>query len=181
MTQWHLKSKKKVSGGIRRSLDRCNKKLSWRGSEFAATTVMAERKETDAQPGRGKKRKGNIRKIVTGRGTVKKKVLKQAKFANLMDSASKKVARVEILAVQENDANRQYARRNIMTKGAIIKVKVNGHERLAKITSRPGQAGTINAVLIKEKTVQKPEPKPVKEVEKPEKALETAENTESEG
>jgi len=45
-------------------------------------------------------------------------------------------------------------RRNIITKGAIIEVE---GERLAKVTSRPGQHGVVNAVYtgIKEKKKKK--------------------------
>ena len=50
-------------------------------------------------------------------------------------------------AVEENKANRLYTRRNIITKGAIINVKINGKEQTAKVTSRPGQSGVVQAVL----------------------------------
>ncbi|RLF79472.1 30S ribosomal protein S8e, partial [Thermococci archaeon] len=43
-------------------------------------------------------------------------------------------------------ANRQYVRRNIITKGAIIQTEIGK----AIVTSRPGQDGVVNAVLIKE-------------------------------
>ncbi len=45
----------------------------------------------------------------------------------------------------ENPANPNYVQRNIITKGAIIKTSAGN----AKVTSRPGQDGTINAVLVK--------------------------------
>ena len=43
----------------------------------------------------------------------------------------------------ENPANPNYVRRNLLTKGAIIKTELGN----ARILSRPGQDGTINAVL----------------------------------
>ncbi|WP_458205833.1 30S ribosomal protein S8e [Haladaptatus sp. NG-SE-30] len=46
--------------------------------------------------------------------------------------------------VLENDANPNYARRNIITKGAIITT----NEGKARVTSRPGQTGQVNAVLV---------------------------------
>ena len=46
--------------------------------------------------------------------------------------------------VVENPANPNYVRRNIITKGAIIKTP----EGRARVTSRPGQTGQVNAVLI---------------------------------
>ena len=45
-----------------------------------------------------------------------------------------------------NPANRHFIRRNILTKGTIIKTD----KGKAKITSRPGQDGVINAVKISE-------------------------------
>ena len=46
--------------------------------------------------------------------------------------------------VVENDANPNYVRRNIVTKGAVIETG----EGLARVTSRPGQTGQVNAVAI---------------------------------
>lgn len=51
-----------------------------------------------------------------------------------------------IETVVENDANPNYVRRNIITLGAIIETDV-GH---ARVTSRPGQTGQVNAVLVTE-------------------------------
>lgn len=50
----------------------------------------------------------------------------------------------EIEDVVENDANPNYVRRNIVTKGAIIETS----EGQARVTSRPGQVGQVNAVSI---------------------------------
>jgi small subunit ribosomal protein S8e len=50
----------------------------------------------------------------------------------------------EIENVAENDANPNYARRNIITKGAIVETS----EGRARVTSRPGQDGQVNAVLV---------------------------------
>ncbi|TYL39348.1 30S ribosomal protein S8e [Natronococcus pandeyae] len=46
--------------------------------------------------------------------------------------------------VVENDANPNYVRRNIITKGAVIETS----EGKARVTSRPGQNGQVNAVLL---------------------------------
>lgn len=50
----------------------------------------------------------------------------------------------EIEDVVENDANPNYIRRNIITKGAVIETS----EGRARVTSRPGQTGQVNAVLL---------------------------------
>jgi len=46
--------------------------------------------------------------------------------------------------VVENEANPNYARRNIVTKGAVIETDAG----TARVTSRPGQNGQVNAVLV---------------------------------
>jgi len=48
--------------------------------------------------------------------------------------------------VVENPANPNYIRRNIITKGAIIETS----EGRARVTSRPGQTGQVNAVVVEE-------------------------------
>lgn len=53
------------------------------------------------------------------------------------------VRSTEITDVIENRANPNYVRRNIITKGALIETG----EGLARVTSRPGQDGQVNAVL----------------------------------
>jgi small subunit ribosomal protein S8e len=50
----------------------------------------------------------------------------------------------DIEDVVENAANPNYARRNIITKGAIIETSAGR----ARVTSRPGQNGQVNAVLV---------------------------------
>ena len=54
------------------------------------------------------------------------------------------VVAAEITDVAENPADPNYARRNIITRGAIIETD----EGKAKVTSRPGQDGQINAVRL---------------------------------
>jgi len=62
---------------------------------------------------------------------------------NLMGKDNKAV-KAKIKSVLENEANRHFVRRNILTRGTVIETDIGK----AKITSRPGQDGTINAVLI---------------------------------
>ncbi|WEL20761.1 30S ribosomal protein S8e [Halorhabdus sp. BNX81] len=50
----------------------------------------------------------------------------------------------EIENVVENPANPNYIRRNIITKGAVVATS----EGEARVTSRPGQDGQVNAELI---------------------------------
>ncbi|MFH1663590.1 MAG: 30S ribosomal protein S8e [archaeon] len=131
MVQWHMKSDRKVSGGRRRTHRRSTKKLAWRGGLFSETK-LAEKQEVVSVKGRGNSMKNQLRNAVN---------------ANVLDPATKKTSVAKILTILENNANRQYARRNIITKGAVLEVELNGKKH-AKVTSRPGQSGVINAVLI---------------------------------
>ncbi|MFH1064290.1 MAG: 30S ribosomal protein S8e [Candidatus Woesearchaeota archaeon] len=77
-------------------------------------------------------------------GSVKRRLL-SSENVNLLDPATGKCTKVKLLDVDSNPANRYFARRDIITKGGII-VTEKGK---ARVTSRPGQEGTVNAVLIK--------------------------------
>lgn len=77
---------------------------------------------------------------VRGGGT-KTRVLAED-HANLVDAGE--TDRVAIEGVEENPANPNYARRDIVTKGAVIATS----EGRARVTSRPGQDGVVNAVLL---------------------------------
>ncbi len=66
-------------------------------------------------------------------------------YANVVVEKGK-VKRVKILRVIENPADRELNKKKIITKGAIIETEAGK----AVVTSRPGQDGVINAILIKE-------------------------------
>lgn len=76
-------------------------------------------------------------------GGSKSKVL-TADHVNVFDMKSKKYVQAKVKAVVECPANRHYVRRNIMVRGAIVETE----KGKARITSRPGQDGTVNAVLL---------------------------------
>ena len=82
-----------------------------------------------------------LRKIRTHGGNEKHRLARDNKISVMKDG---KAQTVEILNVIENSANPNYVRRNIITKGAIVETEL-GH---AKVTSRPGQDGVINGVII---------------------------------
>ncbi len=86
-----------------------------------------------------------VRKHVRVRGGNYKVRLKKAVYANVIDPETNKAQKVKILRVIETPAHREYARRGIIVKGAIIETEIGK----AKVTSRPGQDGVINAILIK--------------------------------
>ncbi|MBI2542430.1 30S ribosomal protein S8e [Candidatus Woesearchaeota archaeon] len=88
----------------------------------------------------GKKRMQTIR--VMG-GNIKARLL-STDTANLFDPKSKSFKQAKIKTITGNPANRHFIRRNIMTKGAVVDTELGK----ARITSRPGQDGIVNAVLI---------------------------------
>jgi len=55
------------------------------------------------------------------------------------------IIRVKIIKVLENATNNDYQRRGIISKGAILETE----EGKCRVVSRPGQHGTVNAILVK--------------------------------
>ncbi len=80
--------------------------------------------------------------FIDSRGNDKKLRALSTNVAQLSDGGE--TTEVEIENVTENPSNVNYARRNIITKGAIIETS----EGKARVTSRPGQSGQVNAVAI---------------------------------
>ncbi|ADY00962.1 MAG: 30S ribosomal protein S8e [Vulcanisaeta sp.] len=76
-------------------------------------------------------------------GNVKVKIV-GAQYANLYIPREGKAVKVKILRVLETPANRELAKRDIIVKGAIIETE----RGRAVVTSRPGQDGVVNAVLL---------------------------------
>jgi len=76
-------------------------------------------------------------------GSVKVRALR-ANVASVSNPATGETKKVAIQTVEANPANINYVRRNLLTKGAIIRTEIGR----ARIMSRPGQDGVVNAVLI---------------------------------
>ncbi|MEM2946616.1 MAG: 30S ribosomal protein S8e [Candidatus Bathyarchaeia archaeon] len=131
MSVWHGDlHKRKPTGGKRRPY---RGKRKFEQGSFPVETVLGEPK----------------RKIERRRGgNIKIKVLSE-KYACVTDLKTGKTGKAEILRVVKNPANVDYDRRGVITKGAIIETSLG----LARVTSRPGQNGVINAVLIGEEEV----------------------------
>lgn len=55
-----------------------------------------------------------------------------------------KCQKAKINNVIETPANRHYVRRNIITKGTVVETEIGK----VKITSRPGQEGGLNGILV---------------------------------
>jgi small subunit ribosomal protein S8e len=81
-------------------------------------------------------------KVVDARGGTTKVRAISTDVASVSDGEAVRSADIE--GVAENPANPNYVRRNIVTKGAVIETS----EGEARVTSRPGQDGQVNAVLV---------------------------------
>jgi len=126
MTQWILRSKRKITGGL--VVKRGKRKKHQRGRDFLPAHVG----ETKVRANRTK-------------GGSTKRIALASNVANIIVKG--KPQRTKILSVTDNPADSQFTRRNIITKGAIIQTELGK----ARVTSRPGQVGIVNAVLVEEK------------------------------
>jgi small subunit ribosomal protein S8e len=123
--QWQGESVRKVTGGRRRP------------------AAMKRRTEIGLAPADTHIGEDRARIIRTTGGNEKVRALR-ASVANVTDPKNGVTKKVKIETVEKNTANPNYVRRNLLTKGAVIKTEI-GH---ARITSRPGQDGIINALLV---------------------------------
>ncbi|MDG6909622.1 MAG: 30S ribosomal protein S8e [Nitrososphaerota archaeon] len=69
-----------------------------------------------------------------------------ADYANVSDSSGKGT-KAKILRVKKSPANRDYERRGVITKGAVLETEKGE----AVVTSRPAADGVVNAVLTAKK------------------------------
>ena len=119
------KSIRKASGGRLKS-SRGKRKFEL-GMDIVQPVIGAESKKTVLTMGNGSK----------------VKVLK-GDLINVTDPKSGKTQKVKMTTVTDNPANKNFVRRNILTKGAVVSTELGK----AKITSRPGQDGDVNATLL---------------------------------
>ena len=82
-----------------------------------------------------------ITRKVRGKNT--KTSIKTIDSVNL--AIDSKIKRVKIIKVLENATNNDYQRRGVISKGAILETE----EGKCRVVSRPGQHGTVNAILVK--------------------------------
>lgn len=125
MAHSQRKSKRKVSGGRYRPFS--TKRKYELGRYPANTKIDAKR---------------SIRKVRTLGGNRKHALLTIAEI-NVTDKKGK-TTKTEVVTVVENPANPNLVRRNIITKGAVVDTKLGK----VCVTSRPGQVGTLNGVLM---------------------------------
>lgn len=126
MPQWHSNSKKRKFTGGKKKLYK-KKKLREMGNDATET------------------RFGNFsRSVIRVRGNNKKTKLLSDEYANVTNQSTGVTKKVKILSVVNNPVNLDYDRRDIITKKTIIETSLGE----AVVTSRPGQVGEINAILI---------------------------------
>jgi small subunit ribosomal protein S8e len=123
---WQGKSQRKPTGGRRRPQ---RKKRKFEISRELSQTVVAKEERREILRVRG----GNEKVRVLGTARV-----------NVVNPKTGKVERADVVTVKQNPANPNYVQRNFVNRGAIVETSVG----LARITSRPGQDGVINAVLV---------------------------------
>ena len=85
-----------------------------------------------------------IKKLRVRGGNFKHRAYK-VETANVVDISSGKTTKVVIKDVENNSASRDYSRRRIITKGAVIVTELGN----AVVTNKPGKEGYINATLVK--------------------------------
>jgi small subunit ribosomal protein S8e len=117
---------KKITGGLKRP-HRKNRKYEM--GRFPVETRLGE---------------NDFRVIERVRGGNIKIRIKEAVYANVFDPKSKTSKKVKIKGIVSTPSNPDLARRGIIVKGSIIETEIGK----AKVSSRPGQDGVINAVLI---------------------------------
>lgn len=126
MSVWHGGThKKKLTGGRKRAY---RKKRKFERGAFPAETTLGERRMKKSR------RQG---------GNVKIRALSERQ-ANISNPTTGKTENTEIIRVVNNPTSIDYDRRGVITKGTIIETKLG----LARVISRPGQHGLINAVLL---------------------------------
>ncbi len=127
MGRWQGRSKRLASGA---RYHYARKKKIYEMGRPAADTVIGPRK---------------IKMVRTRGGNVKLKTYLED-VINVSDPATGKTEKVPIEELVSNPASTEYTRRKIITKGAILNTKMGK----VRVTSRPGQDGVLNGVIIRE-------------------------------
>lgn len=123
--QW--RDHKKPTGGKKNWYYKVKRKYAY-GRYFVPATLSSSEKRVKVRV-RGGNYKVRARRVA---------------FAVVSDPETGKSAKARILRILETPANREYARRGIIVKGTIIETS----EGRAIVTSRPGQDGVVNAILV---------------------------------
>ena len=113
------------------------------GGRYKAKLVKKRQHLIGRQPAMTKIAGKRLQKI-RGRSAIVKNRLLSTDKINLYDPKTKKYSLETIKNVIDVPSNKNFIRRKIVTKGAIVETAKGN----AKITSRPGQDGVVNGVLV---------------------------------
>lgn len=118
--------KRKITGGRKRAM---RSRRAYEKNSYPAETTVGEPQN----------------KVRLVRGGNIKVGARKALFVNVADPSSRKVTKVKIQSVSSNPASRDYERRKIITKGALLQTEIGA----VMVTSKPGRDGEINGLLQK--------------------------------
>jgi small subunit ribosomal protein S8e len=128
MSYFQGRDKRKPTGGrLHSSREKRRFELGSAPTETAMSTKADSKKATRVYGGNIKTR------------------LDEAAFVNVTNPKTNATKKVKLLKVKNNPSNVDYARRGVITKGAMVETELGD----AKVTSRPGQDGVLNAILLK--------------------------------
>ena len=125
MARSHARSKRKYTGKKYKHFGKKRKK------ELVRLTI-------DTEIGEYKVKK---QRVLGGNSKLR---LFSSMFINVTDPDTNKTSKVRILGFESNAASKDLNRRHILTKGAVVETELGN----AKVTSRPGQHGAINGILV---------------------------------
>jgi small subunit ribosomal protein S8e len=126
MALWQGRSKRKNTGGRYRPK---RKKKAFEIAPEIQFAMIDEERSMKAYRTRGNNKKARLMTVMS---------------ANVYNPKTGKVKNTKVLTVKSNTANPNYVQRNIITKGAMVQTEMG----VARVTSRPGQDGVVNAVLM---------------------------------
>ena len=131
MAKWHGISRRKPSGG---RLKRPNRYRGKRRTEVSSVAQYAYIGEKDDRK-MYRKNAGSLTARLLSANTVNVNLPKEGK-----------TVKTTINSVIANDADPNFIRRNIVTKGSIVDTSMGK----VKITSRPGMHGVISGILLED-------------------------------
>ena len=85
-------------------------------------------------------------RVKNSRGGNVKVSLVSDNSVNVIDKSNNSIKKVAITRVLKNPSNRDYERRRVITRGAILDTELGK----VRVLSRPGQSGIIDGILISE-------------------------------
>jgi small subunit ribosomal protein S8e len=130
LSVWHGNLRKRKPSGGRKRAYRTKRRYEKGSFPIETTHGETERKTQRTRGGKTKIRAFSLNQ------------------ANVSNPSTGKTENKEITRVIRNPANVDYNRRGVITKGTVIETPIG----TAKVKSRPGQNGLVNAILTQKET-----------------------------